>query len=887
MALTPGTKLGPYEVIGPIGAGGVGEVYRARDTLLKRDVAIKILAGSYSVDTEKLRQFQQEAEAAAALNHPNILSVYHIGRQDGVPYIVTELLQGKNLREHLLSGRLSLPKALDCALQIAHGLAAAHEKRIVHRDLKPDNLFLTDDGRVKILDFGMAELMPSLPSDANASTAEHDVQPGKVLGTLRYMSPEQLRGQDPDPRSDIFAFGAILYEMLTNKRAFRGETYADVIGAILKENPPSVYKSNPDVPPALERIVFRCLEKNPGQRFQSALDLAFALEELTGTRSPTPSLTAESTGRTAGGTRKRILWLFVPAAALVLVAVGVWLPRLLLRPGAQIRSLAVLPFQNVSGDPAQDYFVDGMTDELTTELANIGALRVVSRTSTMRYKRSNEALPQIARELQVDGVIEGSVLRSGDTVRITTQLVQAKTDKQLWAHSYERELKDVLRLQSEVAHDIAEEIKITTSPREQKLLTATRTVNPQAYEAYLKGRYHWNKATEEEFREAMKYFEQAIALDRNYAPAYAGLADFYWATDKLNPREAMLQAKENVLEALQLDGDLAEAHKTLAILKFYADWDWVGAEREFQRALALNPNFSEGHRMYSVYLSELGRSEEALSEVQMAQRLDPLSLTTAVTVGWTFYYARQYDRAIEQCRNVVELDPDYSQGHDCLGSSYLAKGSFPEAVAECKRSASGSGHDPIREAGLGRAYALAGETAEARKILAQLNTVSNNSYVPPYVFAMLYAALGEKDQAFTWLDKGYQQRDPYLVRLRVDEAMDPLRSDPRFTALLGRVGLAPPPSTAEQKEPQSSYWAVREVSRTGHSLIKEPAPTRLTECWSCREKRSGTTSCAHSADSPTERLSEPAWKKRPAHSGMHRARCVIAASFLLAREPAA
>jgi len=818
MALTPGTKLGPYEVVGPIGAGGVGEVYRARDTLLKRDVAIKILAGSYSVDPEKLRQFQQEAEAAAALNHPNILSVYHIGRQDGVPYIVTELLEGKNLREQMLSGRLSLSKALDCALQIAHGLAAAHEKRIVHRDLKPDNLFLTDDGRMKILDFGMAELLPSLPSDANASTAEHDVQPGKVLGTIRYMSPEQLRGQDPDPRSDIFAFGAILYEMLANKRAFRGETYADVISGILKETPPGLFKLNPDVPPALERIVFRCLEKNPGQRFQSALDLAFALEELTGTRSP-QSLAAESAGKAAIAAPRRMLWLFVPAAALALVAVGVWLPRLLSRPGAQIRSVAVLPFQNVSGDPAQDYFVDGMTDELTTELANIGALRVVSRTSTTRYRHSNKALPEIAHELQVDGVIEGSVLRSGDNVRITTQLVQAQTDKQLWAHSYERELKDILRLQSEVAHDIAEEIKITTTPREQQLLTASRTVNPQAYEAYLKGRYHWNRATEEELGEAMKYFEQAITLDRNYAPAYAGLADFYWATDKLNPREAMLQAKENVLEALQLDGDLAEAHKTLAILKFYADWDWVGAEREFQRALALNPNYSEGHRMYSVYLSELGRSEEALSEVQVAQRLDPLSLTTAVTVGWTFYYARQYDRAIEQCRNVVELDADYSQGHDCLGSSYLAKGSFPEAVAECKRSASGSGHDPIREAGLGRAYALAGETGEARKILAQLNTLSSASYVPPYVLAMVHAALGEKDQAFTWLDKGYQQRDPYLVRLRVDEAMDPLRSDPRFPALLGRVGLSQQPSADERRRrlfpPQPSTLVAAPDQGTG------------------------------------------------------------------------
>ncbi|HYA25196.1 MAG TPA: protein kinase [Terriglobales bacterium] len=792
MPLPLGAKLGPYEIVGTLGAGGVGEVYRAHDTLLKRDVAIKVLAGSYSRDPEKLRQFQQEAEAAAALNHPNILSIYQIGEQDGVPYIVTELLQGKTLREYRGSVALPFQKVMDYARQIAHGLAAAHAKRVVHRDLKPDNLFVTDDGRVKILDFGLAELMPAeLPSDANAPTAEQMAEPGKVIGTLRYMSPEQVRGQKADARSDIFAFGAILYEMLAGKRAFQGATYADVISAIIKENPPPLSQAVADIPPGLERIVFRCLEKNPAERFQSAADLAFALEALTDTQGTIrpPVVAMPSTSRSLW---PRAVWLLAAAVGLLMLT-RFWPSRSSSPPSRAIRSIVVLPFQNVSGDPSQDYFVEGMTDELTTELANIGALQVVSRTSAMRYKAATKTLPQIAQELKVDGVIEGSVLRSGGTVRVTTQLVEAKSDKQLWARSYTRELKDVVLLQSELAHDIAEEIRITVTPQEQQRLATTRTVDPQAYEAYLKGRFYWNKETPEHLREAREYFEQAISIDPKYAPAYAGLADFYWATDELKPQEAMLLAKQNALKALDIDNELAEGHKTLAMVKFYADWDWAGAESEFRRALELNPNYSEGHRLYSVYLSELGRGDEALKEVQTAQRLDPLSLTAAVTVGWAYYYARQYDRAVELCRYVIELDSNFFQGHDCLGSAYLAKGSFAEAIAECQRSASGSGHASIREASLGRAYALAGKHAEARQILGELETASNHSYVPPYVFAMLYAALGEKDQAFAWLDKGYRDHDPYLVRLRVDDAVDPLRSDGRFSQLLQRIGLSQPP----------------------------------------------------------------------------------------------
>ena len=790
MPFPPGAKLGSYVILATIGAGGMGEVYRARDTLLKRDVAIKVLAGWYSRDPEKLRQFQQEAEAAAALNHPNILSIYQIGDQDGVPYIVTELLQGQNLREH--QGTVALPyqKALDYALQIAHGLAAAHAKRIVHRDLKPDNLFVTDDGRVKILDFGLAELMPvEPPSDANAPTAEYPVQAGKMLGTLRYMSPEQVRGQRADARSDIFAFGAILYEMFSGKRVFHGETHADVIGAILKENPPPLSQSAPDVPPGLERIIFRCLEKYPAQRFQSASDLAFALEALTDTRNAVQPLPVGPTPRAGGGRWPRMLWFLLPILALLLLGFRIGWSYFSFRTSAEIRSIAVLPFENLSGNPAEDYFVEGMTDELTTELANIGALRVVSRTSSMHYKSTTKTLPEIATELRVDGVIEGSVLRSDQTVRITTQLVDAKTDKQLWARSYTRELKDVVQLQSELAHDIAEEIRITVTPGEQQRLASSRAVSPEVHEAYLKGRYHLNQGTEDQFRLAKGYFEQAVKMDPNYAPAYAGLADYYWLTNELPPRVAIPAEKEYALKALGLDDGLADAHATLAAVKYYGDWDWPGAEGEFKRAIELNPNSAEAHRMYSGFLSEMGSHDQALVEIRTARELDPISVITNVSAGWIFYYARQYDRAIEQCRNVLELDRQSISAHDCIGSAYLEKGSYEQALEEYRMAVTNSGNDPLRLASLGRAYAVAGRKTDAQEIATQLNNAAKTHYVPAYFLGIVYTSLGDKDTAFFWLQQAFQQHDSYLPRLKVEPALDPLRSDSRFAELLHRMNL--------------------------------------------------------------------------------------------------
>jgi TolB-like protein/lipoprotein NlpI len=787
LTVTIGQTLGHYRILERIGAGGMGTVYRAHDERLDRDVALKVLPPSGLGDDEARRLFRKEALALSRLNHPNIAAIYDFDRDAGVDFLVMELITGMTLASKLARGALSEEEVMQFGLQMALALEHAHGYGVVHRDLKPGNVIIRPDGQLKVVDFGLAKL---LAMDESAPTESFSGVHG-LAGTLPYMSPEQLWGKPPDGRSDIYAAGTVLYEMATGKRPFQGKVPTAISEAILHTDPVSPRQLSPAISSALESVILKCLEKEPATRYQTARELSADLRRV---QIPGAEITAV---RKLGSARARwvpiasLIAILAVAAPIAFLKVRAWQART--KATSQIpsiRSLAVLPLENLSRDPEQEYFADGMTDELTTELAHISALRVVSRTSAMRYKRTTKTLPQIARELQVDGVIEGSVLRSDGSVRINTQLVQAEPDRELWAHSYQRELKDVLQLQGELAHDIAEQIKIKVTPQEQLRLATTRTVDPGSHEAYLRGLYHLNKGTEENYRDARNDFEKAIALDPNYAPAYAGLADYFWATDELPPRTAMPWARENVLKALALDDSLANAHKTLASIKFYGDWDWLGAEEEFKRALALDPSYSEGHRMYSVYLSAMGRSEDAFGEIQIAQRLDPLSLANPVTAGWISYYARQYDLALQQCGGVLELDPSWIGAHECLGDAYTAKGNFPQAIVESQLAASGSGHDPMRLAALGRTYALAGMGSDARKILAELNKASKTEYIAPYFFAIIEGALGEKDQAFAWLEKGFNGRDPYLARLRVDVAMDSLRSDPRFKILVLRVGLA-------------------------------------------------------------------------------------------------
>ena len=774
----------------------MGEVWKARDTRLARDVAVKVLPSEFSADADRLRRFEREARAASALNHPNILTVHDIGVQDGAPYVVSELLEGETLREVIEGSALSARRAGDYAIQMAQGLAAAHEKGIVHRDLKPENVFVTKDGRVKILDFGLAKLAsPETDSggQTKAPTVTAATQPGVVMGTVGYMSPEQVRGKSADSRSDIFSFGAVLYEMLSGRRAFRGESAVETMSAILKEEPAAISVGRPDVAPAYERIVRRCLEKSPEQRFQSARDLAFALSEAV----TSPSVSTQL--REPPPSRRRLV-LAVAGGAL---AVGLLAAVLAVRAGRSkapggasaghpIQSLAVLPLQNLSRDPDQEYFSDGMTEELITNLARIGAVRVISRTSVMGYKGTTKPLTAIARELGVDAVVEGSVLRSGEKVRITAQLIQGATDRHLWAESYQRDLRDVLSMQSEVARAIAGEIRAKLSPQDEKRLATARPVNPEAHELYLRGRYALNKQTEESIRKAIEDFRRAIEKDPGFAPAYAGLADShsYLRSAYAAPKDVMPQAKEAARKALELDDTLAEAHVSMGMTKFFYDFDWPGAEKEFQRAIELNPNLADAHDAYATYLAGMNRAAEAVAEIERAKRLDPLSLIILADAAWVFYCVRQYDRAIEESRKAIELDPNFWPGHTFLGLAYEKTGRFPEAVAELEKARRLDDNPTIYEI-LGGAYAAWGKKSEAKKVLSELTERATRRYVCPYEVATIYAGLGEKDSAFQWLDKAVDARADCVPWLKPDPKIDPLRSDPRYADLMRRIGLTP------------------------------------------------------------------------------------------------
>jgi len=673
-------------------------------------------------------------------------------------------------------------------IQIAAALEEAHERGIVHRDLKPANIAITEKGRAKILDFGLAKLLQPV----SEGTTEFFTDSQAAAGTLPYMPPEQLMGDPVDARADIYTIGAVLYEMATDRRAFPEELTSRLMDAILHQPPVAPRAINPRISTQLETIILKCLDKDPDRRYQSAKELLVDLQRLASPSSsyppPPPSVwggVARMTGYGAAG-------LLTLAVGLAAMNVGGWRDRLLGHPRAtQIRSLAVIPFDNLTGDTEQDYFADGMTEALITDLGQIRALRVISRTSVMRYKGARKPLDQVARELNVDAIVEGSVSRSGGLAKVTARLVYGPTDSQLWSRSYQRELQNVLIMQGEVASAIVHEIDVTLTPQEKVRLASGRQVDPAAQEAYLKGRYHWHKGSAEETRKAREYFEQAVRVAPNYAASYAALAAYYSVSTDLPAKEAIPKAKEYALKALELDDGLAQAHTALAGIKFYGDWDWPGAEDEYKRALGLNPNDAETHRTYSSYLLSLARFDEALLEVQRAQQLDPLSLYTSVNAGWTFYFVRQYDRAVEQCREALELDTNSDGAHACLGQSYRAKGMREQAISESERAVALSGRAPPRVVGLARAYAEFGKRAEAKKLLEELRERARYGYVSPYHFAMIYTALGEQQQALAALDQGYAERDRYLTWLRADDAFDPLHKDPHFQDLLRRIGFPP------------------------------------------------------------------------------------------------
>ena len=756
MDLEPGKKFSHYKILEKLGEGGMGVVFRAHDDRLRRDVAIKVLRGGRWGDQILRERFRFEAFALSRVSHPNVAVIYEFGESHRVQFIAMEYIPGITLGHRMRTGPVAQPEAIDLAIQIADGLSAAHVAGVIHRDLKPANVRLMNQTWAKIVDFGLAKRLPR-PSDSDPrSLTESD----KIVGTVPYMAPEQIRGEC-DARTDVYALGAVLYQMATGQRPFPQEDMPRLIYAIAYEPPPPVRSLNPGVSPPLERLILRALEKEPDLRYATAQDIAVALKEI---RDPIRS----------GGSPHA-----VPA-----------------RPPL-IRTLAVLPLEEISGGSDGDYFADGITEAIISDLSKLKGLGVTGRTSIMRYKRTTKPLPEIAHELGVDSILEGTVQRVGDRVRTSVRLVRAAPEESLWAETYDRRMMDLLTLQSDIARSVAREIELQMKPSEPVFAMRSPAVDPEALVLYMTGRQQWNRRDIDGLKAAIRCFEGVVAKSPDFALAFAGLADCYailgnWSV--LPPRDVYPKAKKAALRALALDPNLGEAHVALAFAEYLYDWKWEQAEQGFRRAIELSPSYAQGHLWYGNFLAAMGRHDEAIAEARRGQELDPLSPIISAIAAWIHYEAGRYEETVERCRRDLEMNP-IPQYYLFMGLALVQLGEYDEAIASFERGVSLSGGITEMYAGLGFAYGVSKRTAEARRVLDELDRLSKSRYVPPYSRSIVHIGLGERAEALELLEQACEERNTWLILLGVEPLFDSIREESRFQRVLEVIGL-PSRSTA-------------------------------------------------------------------------------------------
>lgn len=797
--VSPGDQLGRYKTRTLLGAGGMGQVYLADDSQLDRPVALKMLPHEFIEDADRLRRFKFEAKATSALNHPNIVTIYEIGESDGAYFIATEYIEGVTLRAHMARKTLKMTEALEIALQMTSALAAAHQAKIVHRDIKPENVMIRNDGYIKILDFGLAKLAERESVDSEAVTlAETD--PGVVMGTVGYMSPEQARGYPIDARTDIFSMGVVLFEMITGRSPFEGNSASSVLVSILEREPPPISRYVQNAPSEIQRILTRALAKTREDRYQTVRDLYLDLKSFKQELDFQIKL-GHSTGSQEVDTR--------PGATFIEHAVRTVdefdslaanaLNSTRLRPSEAARritrnepidSLAIMPFVNASQDPNAEYLSDGITETIINSLSQLPQLRVMARSTVFRYKGKEVDPREVGNDLDVRAVMLGRVLQLGDQLVIKTELVDVVDGSQLWGAQYNRKPADILAVQDEIAGKIFEKLRPRLTGDHTMPPVKRYTDNTEAYQCYLKGRFYTSKATRDGLQKGIEHFNQAIEIDPTYALAYCGLAEAYYGLSSahLPPKEAMPKARAAAIKALEIDDELAEAHASLALVNAFFDWNWSEAENEYRRAIELNPGYASAHHWYGWYLALMGRLDQATAEMRHAQELDPLSLEITADLGLSFFFARRYDVAIKQFQKALEMDQNFIWARFFMGWADEQRGLIDEAIAEYQKAWQVE-EAMVIKAALGHAYAIGGRNEEARAILSESEHASDGKHLSPYDSAIIHTALKEDEKAFACLEQAYENRSEALVWLKVDPRLDRLRTNPKFIDLLQRVGL--------------------------------------------------------------------------------------------------